>query len=115
MPMLEIYRARIDPADVDHVLEIRAAAVAEFQEQLPELLQADLVHLHDDVWLDVLVWSAEVDEDRVSRAAAAAGDSEALSRLVEEGRPRSRSACHAGGRGFESLQPLGSTCKSTIF
>jgi hypothetical protein len=32
MPMLEIYRAKIDPADVDHLLEIRAAAVAEFQE-----------------------------------------------------------------------------------
>ena len=71
MPILEIYRAKIDPADVQHLLEIRAAAVAEFQEHVPELLQADLVHLHDDVWLDVLVWSAEVEEERVSRAAAA--------------------------------------------
>jgi hypothetical protein len=41
MPILEIYRAKVDPADVEHLLEIRAAAVAEFQERLPELLQAD--------------------------------------------------------------------------
>jgi hypothetical protein len=84
MPMLEIYRAKIAPADVDHLLEIRAAAVAEFQEQLPELLHADLVHLHDDVWLDVLVWSAEVDEDRVSRAAAAAPTSVEMHGLISD-------------------------------
>jgi hypothetical protein len=29
--------------------------------------------------------------------------------------PGSRTACHAEGRGFESHQPLGSPCKSTIF
>jgi hypothetical protein len=49
MPVIEIYRARIDPANVDRLMEIRAQAVAEFQEQAPELLQADLVRLEDDV------------------------------------------------------------------
>jgi hypothetical protein len=71
MPIIEIYRARIDPATVDRLMEIRAEAVAEFQEQAPELLQADLVRLEDDVCLDVLVWSAPVDEERISQAAAA--------------------------------------------
>jgi hypothetical protein len=84
MPILEIYRAKVDPADVEHLLEIRAAAVAEFQERLPELLQADLVHLHDDVWLDVLVWSAEVDEDRISRAAASAPTSVEMHGLITD-------------------------------
>jgi hypothetical protein len=43
VPVIEIYGARIDPANVDRLMESRAAAVAEFQEQVPELLQADLV------------------------------------------------------------------------
>lgn len=67
MPLIEIYRAKIDPADVDRLLEIRADAVVEFQQQVPELLQADLVRLEDGVWLDVLTWSAPVDEERISR------------------------------------------------
>jgi hypothetical protein len=84
MPILEIYRARIEPADVERLLEIRAAAVAEFQEQAPELLQADLVHLQDDVWLDVLVWSGEVDEERISQAAAAAPTSVEMHGLIAD-------------------------------
>jgi hypothetical protein len=31
MPLIEIHRAKIDPANVDRLLEIRADAVAEFQ------------------------------------------------------------------------------------
>ena len=71
MPLIEIYRAKIDPANVDRLLEIRADAVAEFQQQVPELLQADFVRLEDDVWLDVLTWSAPVDDERISQAASA--------------------------------------------
>jgi hypothetical protein len=52
MPSIEIYRVRIDPAHAERLLEIRAAAVAEFRDQVPELLSADLVRPADDVWLD---------------------------------------------------------------
>ena len=69
MPTIEVYRVRIDPANVDRLLEIRAAAVAEFQEQVPELVRADLVRLEDDVWLDILAWSGPVDPDRIAAAA----------------------------------------------
>ena len=69
MPIIEIYRVRIDPANVERLLEIRGAAVAEFQEQVPELLQADLVRLDDDVWLDILRWSEAVDPERIDSAA----------------------------------------------
>jgi hypothetical protein len=68
VPTIDIYRVKIDPADVDRLLEIRAAAVAEFQEQVPELVRADLVRLDDDVWLDILAWSAPVDPDRINAA-----------------------------------------------
>jgi hypothetical protein len=84
MPLIEIYRAKIDPANVDRLLEIRADAVAEFQELVPELLQADLVHLEADVWLDVLVWSAPVDEQRISRAAAAAPTSVEMHSFISD-------------------------------
>ena len=69
MPTVEIYRVRIDPARAERLLEIRAAAVAEFQEQVPELLQADLVRLDGDRWLDVLTWSEPVDPERIGAAA----------------------------------------------
>ncbi len=68
MPTIEIYRAKIDPAKVERLLEIRADAVAEFQEQVPELVRAELVQLDDDVWLDILVWSEPVDEERIAQA-----------------------------------------------
>src|SRR5688500_576788 len=69
MPTIEIYRVRIEPANVDRLLEIRDAAVAEFQEQVPELVRAELVRLDDEVWLDILVWSEPVDRERMNQAA----------------------------------------------
>jgi hypothetical protein len=84
MPVIEIYRARIDPANVNRLMEIGAQAVAEFQEQLPEVVQADLVRLEDDVWLDVLVWSAPIDKQRISQAASAAPTNVEMHGLISD-------------------------------
>ncbi len=84
MPLIEIYRVQIDPANVERLLDIRAAAVAEFREQVPELLQADLVRLDDDVWLDVLIWSGPVDEQRISRGASAAPKAAEMHSLIAD-------------------------------
>ena len=84
MPLIEIYRVKIDPANVDRLLEIRADAVAEFQQHAPELVQADLVRLEDDVWLDVLTWSEAVDDERISQAAAAAPKSAEMHSLISD-------------------------------
>ena len=84
MPSIEIYRVRIDPANVERLLEIRAAAVAEFQEQVPELVQADLVRLQDDVWLDVLTWSGPVEPDRIAAAAQCTPTSAEMHGLIAE-------------------------------
>lgn len=84
MPLIEIYRAKIDPANVDRLLEIRADAVAEFQQQVPELLEASLVRLDDDLWLDVLTWSAPVDDERIAQAAGAAPKSAEMHALITE-------------------------------
>ena len=68
MPFVEIYRVRIDRSNVERLPATHGAAVAEFQEQLPQLLRADLVRLDDDVWLDILTWSELVEDERIARA-----------------------------------------------
>jgi hypothetical protein len=83
MPIIEIYRARIDPASVERVLEIRDAAVAEFREQVPELLQADLVRLDADTWLDILTWSEPVDPARIEQAAGCTPTSAEMHGLMD--------------------------------
>ena len=82
MATIEIYRVRIDPSNVARLLEIRGAAVAEFQEQVPELVRADLVRLEDDVWLDILAWSAPVGPDRINAAAQCTPTSAEMHSLI---------------------------------
>ena len=84
MPHIEIYRAKIDPANVERLLEIRSAAVAEFQEHVPELLQAELVRLDDETWLDILTWSEPVDPERVGNAAMCTPTSAEMHSLIAE-------------------------------
>jgi hypothetical protein len=84
MTLIEIYRVRIDPADVDRLLEIREAAVKEFQGQVPELEQAELVRLEDDTWLDVLRWSESVDPERIGKAAEGAPTSAEMHALIAD-------------------------------
>jgi hypothetical protein len=103
VPTIEIYRVKIDPANVDRLLEIRAAAVAEFQEQVPELVRADLVRLDDDVWLDILAWSAPVDPDRVNAAAQCTPTSAEMHSLI---------ACELGHDTGELVHSTGSVWAS---
>jgi hypothetical protein len=84
VPIIEIYRVKIDPASVARLLEIRGAAVAEFQEQVPELLHGDLVRLDDDVWLDILVWSEPVDPERIDDAAQCTPTSAEMHGLIAD-------------------------------
>jgi hypothetical protein len=67
--IIEVHRVRVGPANVARLLEVRGAALAEFREQVPELRQADLVRLDDDVWLDIRTWMKAVDPATVGRAA----------------------------------------------
>jgi hypothetical protein len=84
VPIVEIHRVKIDPANVERLLEIRDAAVAEFREQVPELLQADLVRLDGDVWLDILRWSEPVDPERIESSAACTPTSAEMHGLIAD-------------------------------
>jgi hypothetical protein len=84
VPTIEIYRVRVDPANVDRLLEIHDAAVAEYQERVPELLGIDLVRLEDDVWLDIIRWSEPVDAERLAAAACGPAAAEVHALLADE-------------------------------
>ena len=79
--VVDIYRAKVDPANVERLLQVRPVAIEEFRDALPELLRAELIRLDEQTWLDVLVWSEPVSEGRVTAAAeksASAGEMHAL-------------------------------------
>ena len=59
--LVEIERFRVDPGDVPLLLELRGPALAEYRVAVPELRQADLVRVADDVWLDIRIWGREVE------------------------------------------------------
>jgi hypothetical protein len=62
---LQVWKARVDEANVERLLELRPAAIAEAERLCPELLAAELVHLEDGTWLDVLRWSRADGEERL--------------------------------------------------
>jgi hypothetical protein len=84
MPTIDVYRVRIDPGDVDRLLEIRAAAVAEFQREVPQLERAELVRLDGDIWLDILLWSEPIDPERLEAAAACTPTSAEMHGLIAD-------------------------------
>lgn len=55
---MEIVRARIKPGHEDAMLAERPAFVAAVRSRFPGLVDASLVKLDEDVWLDVVRWSS---------------------------------------------------------
>jgi hypothetical protein len=66
---VEIHRVKIGPANVERLMRIRGPAMVELQRQCPQLRQADLVRLDDDLSVDILTWSGPVDPKRIGRPA----------------------------------------------
>lgn len=84
MPIIEIYRVRVDPANVERLLEIHDEAVAEYQEHIPELLGIELVRLDEDTWLDIIRWSGPVDPQRMEAAACGPRAAEVHALMADE-------------------------------
>ncbi len=66
---LQIWHARVPVEDVEQLLALWPAGMAEAQRLCPELLAADLVRLDDGTWLDVLTWSCPDGEERLMQHA----------------------------------------------
>ncbi len=62
---LQVWHARVPEENVEQLLELRPAAIAEAKRLCPELLSADLVRLTDGTWLDVLRWSRPDGEEKL--------------------------------------------------
>jgi hypothetical protein len=84
MPIIEIYRVKVDPANVGRLLDIHDQAVAEYQELLPELEGIELVRLDDETWLDVIRWRAPVDAERLEAAACSPAAAEVHEIMAQE-------------------------------
>jgi hypothetical protein len=84
LPVIEIYRVKVDPGKVGRLLEIHDQAVAEYQEQVPELEGIELVRLDDDTWLDIIRWSAPVEPERLEAAACSPGAAEVHEIMAQE-------------------------------
>jgi hypothetical protein len=66
---LQVWHARVSERDVEQLLALRPAAIAEAWRLCPELLAADLVRREDGTWLDVLRWSLSDAEILIHHAA----------------------------------------------
>jgi hypothetical protein len=55
--VVQVFRAKVDPANVSRLLEIRPEAIEQARAACPVLLRAELVRLDEDTWLDILTWS----------------------------------------------------------
>jgi quinol monooxygenase YgiN len=61
MTTVELTRFRVDPARVDDLLNARPAMLADFRADREGFLDARLVRLPDDQWLDIVTWRSRED------------------------------------------------------
>ena len=95
---LQVWRARVPEDNVERLLELRPAAIAEAQRLCPELLAAELVRLGDGTWLDVLRWSRPDGEERLMEHADQFDALHKMHALLEEAVPVGRGEIVGGVR-----------------
>lgn len=76
MPVIRITRFQVDPANVDEMIDRRAALISAVRASLPGLTEARLARVGDQTWVDAWRW----DSAECLRAAL-----EAAPRLPEAG------------------------------
>ncbi|MBM9503302.1 antibiotic biosynthesis monooxygenase [Actinacidiphila acididurans] len=61
MPTIELTRFRVEPGRVAELLRARPAMLADFRADRTGFLDARLVRLPDDQWLDIVTWRTAED------------------------------------------------------
>ncbi|MEU8659479.1 antibiotic biosynthesis monooxygenase [Actinoplanes philippinensis] len=61
MTTVELTRFRVEPARVEELLRARPAMLADFRADRSGFLDARLVRLPGDEWLDIVTWSTPED------------------------------------------------------
>ena len=95
---LQVWRAKVSDENVERLLAVRPAAIAEAQRLCPELLRADLVRLGDGTWLDVLTWSCADGEERLMSRAGEFDALHAMHTLLEDAEQLGRGEIMAAAR-----------------
>jgi hypothetical protein len=103
---LQVWRAKVDDADVERLLAVRPVAIAEAQRLCPALLRADLVRLGDGTWLrlgdgtwlGVLTWSCADGEERLMARAEEFDALHAMHDLLEDAEQVGRGEIMAAAR-----------------
>jgi hypothetical protein len=62
---VQVWKAKVSAGDVAELLAVRPAAIAEARRLCPALVRAQLVRVDDEIWLDVLTWSAPDGEEQL--------------------------------------------------
>ncbi len=84
MEYLQVFRAKVADEDVDRLLAVRPAAIAEAKRLCPDLVQAELVRIGDGTWLDVLRWAGPDGEERLMARAEEFDALRTMHDLLEE-------------------------------
>ncbi|MDQ4132182.1 MAG: hypothetical protein M3179_03015 [Actinomycetota bacterium] len=87
---LQVWHARVPEDNVEQLLALRPAAIAEAQRLCPDLLGADLVRLEDGTWLDVLRWRLPDGEERLMEHADQFDALHKMHALLEDAAPIGR-------------------------
>ncbi|MEU6202755.1 antibiotic biosynthesis monooxygenase [Micromonospora musae] len=61
MPTVELTRFRVDPARENDLLQARPQMLADFQADRSGFIEARLVRLPNDEWLDIVLWESPED------------------------------------------------------
>ncbi|TDC28208.1 hypothetical protein E1211_28330 [Micromonospora sp. 15K316] len=61
MPTVELTRFRVDPARESDLLQARPRMLADFQADRSGFIEARLVRLPNDEWLDIVLWETPED------------------------------------------------------
>ena len=80
----EVVHSRIrDGAEAD-MLALRPAMIKAVRDRCPGMLDAQLVHLDDDTWLDIVTWDSREAAERASAQFPAIPEAGAMASLLEE-------------------------------
>jgi hypothetical protein len=80
----EVVHSRVRTDVEDEMLALRPTMIDAVRSRCPGMLDAQLVHLDDGTWLDIVTWSSREAAQRATEQFGSIPEAVAMSRLVDE-------------------------------
>ena len=80
----EVVHSRVRSEAQEEMLALRPAMIDAVRARCPGMLDAQLVHLDDGTWLDIVTWSSREAAERAAAQFGSIPEAVAMSRLVDE-------------------------------